>query len=167
VADSTGSRRDQGGRGDAGQSAADSPGLIGSLREAVGSAVAALQTRLELLSADAQEAGWRLAAIAIYAVVALFCLFVGTVLFALLLIVAFWDRSPTLAVGLLSGFFLLASVVCALLARSYARARPGLFAATLDTLARDREALAARRAGKPAAADGEHGAPGASGERAR
>ena len=118
-----------------------SPGVLQSLRDLVGSAVAALQTRLQLLSADAQEAGWRLAAIVVYGVVALFCLFVGTVLLALLIIVAFWDRNPTLAVGLLSGFFLLASLGCALLARRHARVAPSLFAATIETLARDRESL--------------------------
>lgn len=118
-----------------------SPGLLQSLRELVGSAVAALQTRLQLLSADAQEAGWRLAAIVVYGVVGLFCLFIGMVLLALVLIVAFWDRNPTLAVGLLSGFFLAAGGGCALLVRHYVRSGPALFAATLDTLARDREAL--------------------------
>jgi len=119
------------------------PGVLQSLRDLVGSAVAALQTRLQLLSVDAQEAGWRLAAIVLYGIVALFCLFVGTVLLALLIIVVFWDRSPALAVGLLSLFFLLAGAGCALLARRHARVAPGLFAATLDALARDREALSA------------------------
>jgi uncharacterized membrane protein YqjE len=121
-------------------------GVVQSVRDLVGAAVAALQTRLELLSADAQEAGWRLAAIVAFGVGALFCLFVGTVLLALLIIVAFWDRSPAVAVGLLSAFFLFASAGCALVARHYARSAPGLFAATLDTLARDREALSAARA---------------------
>ena len=120
-------------------------GTLGSLRELIGASIAALQTRLELFSADAQEAGWRLAAIIVYGLVALFCLFVGTVLLALLVIVAFWDRSPTLVVGLLSAFFLAASAICTMLAVGYTRARPGLFAATLATLQRDREALAARR----------------------
>jgi uncharacterized membrane protein YqjE len=119
------------------------PGVLQSLRDLVGGAVAALQTRLQLLSVDAQEAGWRLAAIVLYGIVALFCLFVGTVLLALLIIVVFWDRSPALAVGLLSLFFLLAGAGCALLARRHARVAPGLFAATLDALARDREALSA------------------------
>jgi len=122
------------------------PGIVQSVRDLVGSSVAALQTRLELLSADAQEAGWRLAAIVVFGVAALFCLFVGTVLLALLIIVAFWDRSPTVAVGLLSGFFLLASAGCAWLARRHVRMSPRLFAATLDTLAADREALGRERA---------------------
>jgi uncharacterized membrane protein YqjE len=132
--------------GEGAPGAGTSPGLVQSVRDLVGASVAALQTRLELLSADAQEAGWRLAAIVAFGVGALFCLFVGTVLLALLIIVAFWDRSPTLAVGLLSAFFLLASAGCALVARSHARSAPGLFAATLDTLARDREALGRGRA---------------------
>jgi len=132
--------------GTGGSEGGASPGVIQSVRSLVGASVAALQTRLELLSADAQEAGWRLAAIVAFGVGALFCLFVGTVLLALLIIVAFWDRSPTVAVGLLSMFFLLASAGCAWLARRYARTSPGLFAATLETLARDREALGS---GKP------------------
>ena len=122
---------------------AASAGALQSLRGLVGHAVAALQTRLQLLSADAQEAGWRLAAIVLYGIAALFCLFTGTVLLALLIIVAFWDRSPILAVGLLSAFFLLAGGGCALLARRHAQVAPSLFAATLETLARDREALSA------------------------
>ncbi len=144
-------------RGEAGGGAGDGAqaGILHSLRALVGGSIAALQTRLELLSADAQEAGWRLAAICVFGVAALFCLFVGTVLLALLIIVAFWDRSPTLAVGLLSAFFLLASAGCAWLARRHVRMSPGLFAATLDTLARDREAL-----DRPArGADGSAGRP--------
>jgi uncharacterized membrane protein YqjE len=135
-------------RGNAGSAPADGEpvGLVQSVRDLVGMSVAALQTRLELLSADAQEAGWRLAAIVVFGVAALFCLFVGTVLLALLVIVAFWDRSPTLAVGLLSAVFLLASAGCAWLARGHVRRSSGLFAATLDTLARDRERLDRRSA---------------------
>lgn len=133
-----------GGGEDGRASGRTAPGIVGSLRDLIGTGVAALQTRLELLSTDAQEAGWRLTAIVIHAVIALFCLFVGTVLLALLIIVAFWDRSPTLAVGLLSAFFLLAGVIAALLALRYTRLKPGLFAATLGTLAHDREALSRR-----------------------
>ena len=173
MADSTGARGEAGSRGFAETSGEGdehaSPGLIASLREALATAVGLLQTRLELLSTDAQEAGLRLAAIVVYALVALFCLFVGIVLLALLIIVAFWDRSPTLAVGLLSGFFLLVAALCALLARGQMRARPGPFAATLEILAADREALAAHRRGQPAPSPrrGEGGAsPQPGGDRA-
>lgn len=128
---------------------AGSPGLLDSLRELAGTVVAAAQTRLDLLSADTQEAGWRVAAILLYAVVALFCLFVGTVLLALLAIVAFWDRSPALAVGILSGLFLVGGGICAVVARRYARTGPRLFATTIDALAQDRAALASGKSTGP------------------
>ena len=147
-----------------GSSGTGSPGVLGSARDLISGSIAALQTRLALFSADAQEAGWRLAAIIVYAIVALFFLFVGLVLLALLIIVAFWDRSPTLAVGLLSGFFLLGSAVFAWLAVGYTRARPGLFAATLQTLERDREALASRRGASGSAPVSPSGGRSAAGE---
>ncbi|MBC7780251.1 MAG: phage holin family protein, partial [Proteobacteria bacterium] len=130
---------------DRSSSHAHSSGLLRGLRELADTSIAALQTRLELLSADGQAAGWRLAAIVVYGVCALFCLFVAIVLLNIAIIVAYWDRDPVLAVGLSGAFFLSVGVVCAVVAFGYMRARPGLFAATLATLASDREALRGRR----------------------
>lgn len=117
-------------------------GLLASGRAFAATLLEALRTRLELFAIDAQEAGERLVLLVAWVLGGLFCLFMGLVLLALLVIVAFWDNSPLLAVGLLAGLFLAAAATCAWLARSVLRAQPGPFAATLETLRGDREAFA-------------------------
>lgn len=126
-------------------------GVLASARAFVTTLLEALRTRLELLALDAQEAGERVVLLVAWTLAGLFCLFMGLVLATLLVIVAFWDNSPLLAVGLLASLFLVAAAVCALCARGVLRAQPALFASTLEALQADREALAARPPPQPAA----------------
>jgi len=117
-------------------------GLLASARGFASTLLEAMRTRLELFAVDAQEAGERVVALVIWTLAGLFCLFMGLVLVTLLVIVAFWENSPLLAVGLLAAVFLAGAVLCALSARALLRARPGFFAATIETLQGDRDALA-------------------------
>ena len=126
------------------ESSPSSHGLYASARMFSASLVAALRTRIELLAVDAQEAGERIVTLLAWTLAGLFCLFMGLVLGVLLVIVAFWDNSPLLAVGLLAGLFLGAAATCALFARGLLRAQPALFASTVAVLQADRDALAER-----------------------
>lgn len=76
--------------------------------------------------------------------VALFCLGVGVLLLAILVVVAFWDsyRLPVL-VGL-TGIFLAGGVAAFSFARHQIRTKPRLFAASLAELSKDRQQLTLR-----------------------
>jgi uncharacterized membrane protein YqjE len=104
-------------------------------------ALALAQTRLELLSLELREAGVRYGAALALAAAALFFLGFGVVLLALFLTVLLWDSHRLLPLAVFTTLFLVTGVFCALLARARARPDERLLGATLDELARDREAL--------------------------
>ena len=104
-------------------------------------ALALAQTRLELLSLELREAGARYGAALALAAAALFFLGFGVVLLALFLTVLLWDSHRLLPLAVFTTLFLVTGVFCALLARARARPDERLLGATLDELARDREAL--------------------------
>lgn len=104
-------------------------------------ALALAQTRLELLSLELRDAGARYGAALGLAAAALFFLGFGVVLLALFLTVLLWDSHRLLPLAVFTTLFLVTGVFCALLARARARPNERLLGATLDELARDREAL--------------------------
>jgi uncharacterized membrane protein YqjE len=73
--------------------------------------------------------------------VALFCLGVGVVLLAILIAVAFWESNRLMALGGLTGFFLIAGAGVGGVALRKARTRPRLFEASLAELSKDRQQL--------------------------
>ena len=115
-------------------------GLIGSLKNAVATLVAIAQTRLEIISTELQEEIGRAANLLLWAFVALLAGGIGLFLGALVLIFAFWD-THRLLVSLVTGFFLLLSVVAVLVLRARLASRPPLFGATIAELKRDQEHL--------------------------
>lgn len=118
-----------------------SSGLASSLRRLAGTAVAILQTRLELLSTEVEEEKVRLAGMLGYALAAFFFLGFGVILLMLFLTVLLWDTRRLLALGISTAVFLVCGAVAAGVAMRRARAGSTLFAASLAELARDREAL--------------------------
>ena len=66
-------------------------GLLESLTTLAATLVAIAHTRLDLLSADLEEDREHLLSLLVLTLAALFCLGVGVVLAAILLVVAFWD----------------------------------------------------------------------------
>jgi uncharacterized membrane protein YqjE len=125
----------------AGESQAATGGLFESLRTLSVSLVGIVHTRLDLLSTDIAEEREHLLTLLLLALVALFLLGVGVVLLALLIVVAFWESHRLLALGGLTGLFLLAGVGTAWLAMHKTRTRPRLFAASLAELSKDRQHL--------------------------
>jgi uncharacterized membrane protein YqjE len=116
-------------------------GLFESLRALLATVSELLHTRLELVGTEVEEQFARLASLLIWSIVALFLAFTAIVLVAVAIIVAFWESHRVLvAVGLAGLFAVLAgSALSVLLAQ--VRARPRLFQATLDELAKDRQHL--------------------------
>lgn len=116
-------------------------GLLHSLRNLAGTAVAVAHTRLELLSVELQEERLRLGSLILYATAAAFFLGFGAVLLAVLLTVVFWDSHRLLALAVSTALFLAAGAVCTVAARRRSREGSRLFRASLEELSRDREAL--------------------------
>lgn len=116
-------------------------GLFESLRTLSLSLVGIVHTRLELLSTEIAEEREHLISLLVLVLLALFCLGVGVALLAMLIVVAFWESHRLLALGGVTGFFLLTSAGMAWLALHKSRTRPRLFAASLAELSKDRQRL--------------------------
>jgi uncharacterized membrane protein YqjE len=117
-------------------------GLVGSAKSMLSTAIAAVETRLELLGTEVQEERMRLTRLVLWGTAGLFCLFLGITLLAVFLVVLFWDSNRLAVLGLLAGLFLGAGLVIGIGTAVIARApRPPPLAATRDVLARDRKSL--------------------------
>lgn len=125
----------------AGMPAAEPQGLRASLRQLAGTALAIAQTRLELLSLDLAEGRQRLLSMLLAALGAMLGLGIGSVLAVLTLLLAIDEphRLPLLA-GL-AGASLLAGILAVAWVIHRTRSAPGLFAASLAELDRDRQPL--------------------------
>ncbi len=115
--------------------------LIDSLRSLTRTLVETLRTRLELLSLDLEEARLRLLSLLLLGALAFLFFALGTVLAAFWLVAAFWDTHRLLVLGLLTGFFLGGGALALALLAWKARKGPGPFAATLEELRKDRDAM--------------------------
>lgn len=119
----------------------EAEGLLASLKTLTLTLVDVVQTRLELLSSDVAEERAHLTTILISALVALFCIGVGVVLLAVLIVVMFWDSHRLLALGLLTAAFLAGGAGLWGLAMHKLRNKPRLFDASISELAKDRDQL--------------------------
>ena len=115
--------------------------MFESLKTLSVSLVGIVHTRLELLSTDIAEEREHLITLLVLVLLALFCLGVGLVLLAMLIVVAFWESHRLLALGGVTGFFLITAAGMAWLALHKTRTRPRLFAASLAELSKDRQHL--------------------------
>jgi uncharacterized membrane protein YqjE len=121
-----------------------SRGLLESLGTLAATLVAIAHTRLDLLSADMEEDRAHVLSLLVMALAALFCIGVGVVLAAILLVVVFWDTHRLLALGSLAGFFLAAGMAAAAFVQHKAKTKPRLFASSLSELLKDRQQLVSR-----------------------
>ena len=119
-------------------------GLIASLKRLAWTLIATLQTRLELLSTEAEERALRFARGLLFAVAAVILGAVGVLVASVFVIVLFWDTHRLLAIAAVALAYLVASVVLARRAQRAWRGQPRLFAATLGELAKDRQHLSGR-----------------------
>jgi uncharacterized membrane protein YqjE len=120
-------------------------GLLESLRNLLATAAAIAHTRLELLGTELQEEMHRVAAIMVWAAVALLAAGIGLFLAALGVIFVFWDTHRLVAALAVTAAFLLIAATAVLVLRAKVRNKPRLLDATLAELAKDRAQLAARR----------------------
>ena len=112
-------------------------GLLGSLRSLSSLVVAIAHNRLNLLSTDLEIARERTVSVLIMVLVALFCLCFGALLLALFVVVIFWDTHRLLALGSVTGLFLLVGGVYLLRVIRALKRMPATFEASLSELAKD------------------------------
>ena len=116
-----------------------------SLRNLAATLVTLLRTRFELLATEIEEERIRLLQLLFWMAGALFFFGVGILLLVILLVAVFWDSSYRVtAIVALAGIFLAAGVGMARVVHNLMYARPRLFSASLDELARDKEQLTPR-----------------------
>lgn len=120
------------------------PRLLESLKALGTTAVAAVETRLRILSTDLEEERDALVRLIFWGAVFLFSLFLGVVLAAMLIVVAFWESQRLAVLGVLTGLALGAAAAVGLGLRAWWRRRPRAFGTTLEELAKDRERLGRR-----------------------
>jgi uncharacterized membrane protein YqjE len=117
--------------------------VLDSLRGLAQTSLAALQTRLELISNEVEEQGARIAQMAMYWALAGFCFALAVVLGAVLLVVLFWESNRVAALAGLAALFAAGGVAAAYAARSAQSARPRALETTIMELKQDIEALRA------------------------
>ena len=115
--------------------------LLSSIKGLVSTGASIAQTRLELLSVDVQIARSKFISLLVMIIGALFFLFFGLVMLALLIVIYSWETDRMLALGLLTGAFLSVGLILAALIIQSLRKMPRLFEASIAELVKDREAL--------------------------
>jgi len=115
--------------------------LLSSLKNLVSTGASIAQTRLELISTDVQIARSKFISLLVMIVFALFFLFFGLVMLALLIVIYSWETNRILALTLLTSGFLAVGVILAAVILQSLRTMPKLFEATISELQKDREEL--------------------------
>ena len=118
-------------------------GLLGSLKSITALAVAIAHNRLNLLSTDLEIAREQTVSVLMMVLVALFCLCFGALLLALFVVVIFWDTHRLIALGSMTGLFMLTGVICLWRVIKALKAMPATFEASLAELAKDYKVLKA------------------------
>lgn len=122
-----------------------SEGLFASLKNLTATFVAIVYTRLDLLSTDLEEGRQRLMSLLVMAFVSLFCLCVGVVLLAILIVVAFWDTHRLLVLSALTGVFLIVGAILCGAAMRALKSMPRMFKASLAELSKDQQQIASHK----------------------
>jgi len=116
-------------------------GLFDSGKRVLGTLIAIVHDRFELLSTELQEEIGRVAFLLLWGAIALFFAFLGIAFAGLLVVIILWDEHRVLAAGLIAALFLVLALGAALLAGRQVGAKPRPFDASLSELAKDRELL--------------------------
>jgi hypothetical protein len=116
-------------------------GLLGSLKSLSSLVVAIAHNRLNLLSTDLEIARERTVSVLMMVLVALFCLCFGALLLALFVVVIFWDTHRLIALGSVTGLFLLVGSIYLWRVLRALKRMPATFEASLTELAKDYKTL--------------------------
>jgi len=117
--------------------------LLGSLKSLTALVVAIGHNRLNLLSTDLEIAREHMVSVLMMVLVALFCLCFGALLLALFVVVIFWDTHRLIALGSVTGLFIVVGALCLWRVLKSLKAMPATFEASLAELAKDFKQLKA------------------------
>ncbi len=115
--------------------------LLSSLKNLFSTGASIAQTRLELISTDVQIARSKFISLLVMIVFALFFLFFGLVMLALLIVIYSWETDRILALTLLTAGFLSVGIILAAVILQSLKTMPKLFEATIAELQKDRKEL--------------------------
>lgn len=115
--------------------------LLSSIKNLVATGASIAQTRLDLLSVDVQIARNKFLQSLVMIVSALFFLFFGLVMLALLIVIYSWESDRLTALSLLTGTFISVGLVLAVVVIQSLRSMPKLFEASIAELAKDANEL--------------------------
>jgi len=111
------------------------------LRALAASFLGLVRTRVELAVVELQEEGERKKAMLVLAAAAGVFLTLGALLFAIFVIVCFWDTHRVAAAGVMTLLYLAIGAYSVMRLKQSTAASPPPFAATLEELKRDVDAL--------------------------
>lgn len=120
-------------------------GPAASLRSLGENLVALLHTRIELATVELREEGERRKEMAVLAAVAAVFLAMGALLFALFVVILFWDTHRILAAGGMTALYAGIGLFAVIRLKQSVRESPPPFEATLAEFAKDVEALKGAR----------------------
>jgi uncharacterized membrane protein YqjE len=118
-------------------------GLFASVKRLLATMLELGSTRLSLISVEIQEQIEYAAGLLLWGVTAIFFGSLTVLLFALTILIVFWDTHRLLAAGLITGAFAVIAIVAALTVRGLLRRRPQFLADSAAELKRDAAALGA------------------------
>ncbi len=121
-----------------------SGGLFSSLLTMASTLLAMVETRMELVSTELEEERIRLTSMLIWMLVTLFCAELAIISLSVLLVLALWDKSPLLAIGIPAAAFSLATLYGWQVVLGKVRSKPRLLGSTLAELSRDHDHLTRR-----------------------
>jgi len=116
-------------------------GFLSPVRSALEVLSAAFHTRLELFVAELEEERERLKQTLVLTLLLFFGLSLGVILLTIFAVAIFWERGWVYAVGVLAALYLGVGTAAGIMLRQKILQRPGLFPATLNELAKDRDRL--------------------------
>jgi uncharacterized membrane protein YqjE len=119
-------------------------GIMEALRCFLGTWVAVLKTRVELIGTELEEQREWLERLVILSVAALFCLSFGVVFLTLFITMLFWAEYRQYVLGAFAGLYLAAGLWALFAARKKARNKPRMFSTTVSELEKDGEELMGR-----------------------
>ena len=115
--------------------------LVESMRSLLGTTVALIHTRLELVGIELEQELWRARSLIVWAFATLLLTLLAIGFAGVALIVTFWDSHRQLVSLLVAGAFVLFALLAVLFLVRTLRAKPRLFESSLRELERDLEAL--------------------------
>ncbi|RDU95964.1 phage holin family protein [Trinickia dinghuensis] len=111
----------------------------GPLRRMIGSVVALLHARLELIGIELAEERERFLAVIFLGLVSVMFAMMALISLTALIAVAFWDNDRLQVLAGITAVYAIGAAICAVRARSGLRAAPIVFEATLHEFEKDRD----------------------------